>query len=133
MHPKASSLEMNSNLQPTFFARCSRPRRRWLSAFASQSTSVIQRFRQDWSVVTANSRLIPLTVLRSAMNRTVRYSAKCRRSGSLANRSRYCASKSYDGWEFDNRRHMASGSTSIAVGHDWYRTTGGRSDQIVKL
>src|SRR5436853_3534784 len=37
---------------------------------------------------------MPLTVLRSAMNRPVRYSAKCRRSGSLANRSAYWAKRS---------------------------------------
>ena len=39
--------------------------------------------------MTANARLMALTVLRSAMNRPIRYSAKCRRSGSLANRSAY--------------------------------------------
>src|SRR5215216_3394236 len=37
---------------------------------------------------------MPLTVLRSAMNRPVRYSAKCRRSGSLANRSAYWVRRS---------------------------------------
>src|SRR5437870_8043134 len=37
---------------------------------------------------------MPLTVLRSAINRPVRYSAKCRRSGSLANRSAYWTMRS---------------------------------------
>src|SRR6478672_10874724 len=37
---------------------------------------------------------MPLTLLRSAMNRPVKYSAKCRRSGSLANRSAYWAKRS---------------------------------------
>src|SRR6266496_1923887 len=53
----------------------------------SHGASVNQRFRQDWSVVAANSRVIPLTVLCSATNRPVRYSAKWRREGSLGNRS----------------------------------------------
>ena len=42
-------------------------------------------------MVSANSLLIPSTVLRSATIRPVRYSAKCRRWHSLAKRSPYSA------------------------------------------
>src|SRR5262245_40197505 len=56
-------------------------------ASGSQSAAVRKRLRQDWSVVWANSRLMPQTVLRSATKRPVRYSARWRRWGSLGSRS----------------------------------------------
>src|SRR4051812_31911668 len=56
----------------------------------AQSASVRKRLRHDWSVVWANSRLMPQTVLRSATNRPVRYSAKWRRWGSLGSSSPKC-------------------------------------------
>src|SRR5271166_3064301 len=72
--------------------------RRWLRAPASHSESVRNRLRQDWSVVWANSRLIPSTVLRSATISPVRYSAKCRRWHSLPKRSPYWARASCTTW-----------------------------------
>src|SRR5436305_1312550 len=51
----------------------------------------MNRLRQDWSVVWANSSWMPRTVFRSATNRPVRYSAKWRRWHSLAKRSLYWA------------------------------------------
>ena len=60
-----------------------RARRSSFSSSGSQSTSLIHRFRHDWSVVTANSELMPETFFLSATISPVRYSAKWRRSGSL--------------------------------------------------
>ena len=60
-----------------------------LSSCGSQPTSLIHRFRHDWSVVTANSALIAATFFFSATISPVRYSAKCFRSGSLANTEPY--------------------------------------------
>ncbi len=42
--------------------------RRSLSVCASHSAAVIKRFRHDWSIVWANSVLMPLTVLLAATN-----------------------------------------------------------------
>ncbi len=57
-----------------------------MSHFPSHRTCVIQRFRQDWSVVSTNSALIADTFLRAVTRSPVRYSPKCRRSGALAKR-----------------------------------------------
>src|SRR3982751_365404 len=55
----------------------------------------MNRLRQDWSVVRANSSWMPRTVLRWATKSPVRYSAKWRRWQSLAKRSPYWAKASW--------------------------------------
>ncbi len=53
--------------------------RRSFSLATSHSAAVKNRFRHDWFVISANSRLTPDTLFRSAIINPARYSPKCRR------------------------------------------------------
>src|SRR5437773_9885640 len=76
---------------------------------------------------------MPLTVLRSAINRPVRYSAKCRRSGSLANKSAYWVMRSCTTVGNSTIAGIpAPGGDSVGTDRLDYRTTGARVVQLCK-
>src|SRR6059036_388441 len=76
---------------------------------------------------------MPLTVLRSAINRPVRYSAKCRRSGSLANKSAYWVMRSCTTVGNSTIAGIpAPGGDSVGTDRLDYRTTEARVVQLCK-
>src|SRR6266496_4252219 len=76
---------------------------------------------------------MPRTVLRSAINRPVRYSAKCWRSGSLANRSAYWVMRSCTTVGNSTIAGIpAPGGDSVGTDRMDYRTTGARVVQLCK-